>query len=189
MVKKIGILIVTSLVVFGFGAIAHAQSEMIADGLNTDLAPLATESVTESEFYHEDEDLGKVKLPERPECESAALYAKTMQEVEKYIGKINADTTLSKRSKALISANIDGFHQVAAQNFLPEQDLNTANALVMIKINDKIDENDILLCRQNRDVPHPVYLIIYPYADNYRVYVINLDQSSSDYRDVTFIFP
>ena len=112
-----------------------------------------------------------------------------MQEVEKYIGKINADTTLSKRSKALISANIDGFHQVAAQNFLPEQDLNTANALVMIKINEKIDENDILLCRQNRDIPRPVYLIIYPYADNYRVYVINLDQSSSDYRDVTFIFP
>ena len=189
MVQKIGILSLSALFITSFSSFAKAETDMVASGLNADLAPIENKTSNDAEFYHKDEDLGKVKLPEKPVCESATLYANTMQEVEKYIGTINADTTLSKRSIALISADIDGFQQVAAQNFLPEQDLNTANALVMIKINEKIDENDILLCRQNRDIPRPVYLIIYPYADNYRVYVINLDQSSSDYRDVTFIFP
>ena len=144
MVHKIGISAVAALFVISFSVCAKAETDMVANGLNADLTPLASEQ--NSEFYHADEDLGKVKLPEKPECSSP-------------------------------------------QNFMPEQDLNTANALVMIKINDKIAENDIMLCRQNRNVAQPVYLIIYPYADNYRVYVINLDKNSSDYRDVTFIFP
>lgn len=187
MVHKIGISAVAALFVISFSSFAKAETDMVANGLNADLTPLASEQ--NSEFYHADEDLGKVKLPEKPECSSPELYAKVMQKVKEFAVTLRADTTLTKRNKALISANIDGFHQVEAQNFMPEQDLNTANALVMIKINDKIAENDIMLCRQNRNVAQPVYLIIYPYADNYRVYVINLDKNSSDYRDVTFIFP
>ena len=189
MVQKIGILSLAALFIISFSAFAEAETDMVANGLNADLAPIENNTSDDAEFYHEDEDLGKVKLPEKPECSSPELYAKVMQKVAEYLNNINAQSTLAKRSKALISANLDGFHQVAAQNFLPEQDLKTANALVMIKINDKIDEKDILLCRQNRDITPPVYLIIYPYADNYRVYIINLDKNSSDYQDITFIFP
>ena len=185
--RKIGISAVAMLFSVGFAFVAEAQSEMIADGLNTDLSPVDIKY--NSEFYNQDEALGKVKLPEKPECSSPELYAKVMREVKKYTGKINADSTLTKRNKALISANIDGFHQIKTATFTPDEDVNTANALVMIKINDKIAESDITICRQNRNLPHPIYLIIHPYADNYRVYIINLDKNSSDYHDVTFIFP
>lgn len=184
---KIGISAFVALFVISLSAYAAAETDMVANGLNADLTPIKTEH--ESEFYHEDEDLGNVKLPEKPECSSPELYAKVMQKVAEYLNSINAQSTLAKRNKALISANLDGFHQVSVKNFTPEQDLKTANALVMIKINDKIAENDIMICRQNRDIPRPVYLIVYPYADNYRVYIINLDKNSSDYRDITLIFP
>lgn len=189
MVQKIGVLSFAVLFIVSFSSFAEAETDMVASGLNADLAPIENKTSNDAEFYHEDEDLGKVKLPEKPECSSPELYDKVMQKVTEYLNNINAESTLAKRSKALISANLDGFHQVSAKNFMPEQDLNTANALVMIKINDKIAEQDILLCRQNRDITPPIYLIIYPYADNYRVYVINLDKNSSDYQDITFIFP
>lgn len=184
---KIGISAFAALFVISLSAYAAAETDMVTNGLNADLTPIKTEH--ESEFYHEDEDLGNVKLPEKPECSSPELYAKVMQKVAEYLNTVNAESTLTKRSKALISANIDGFHQVDVKNFTPEQDRNTANALVMIKINDKIAEQNIMLCRQNRDIRHPIYLIIYPYADNYRVYIINLNKNSSDYQDITFIFP
>ena len=184
---KIGISAFVALFVISLSAYAAAETDMVANGLNADLTPIKTEH--ESEFYHEDEDLGNVKLPEKPECSSPELYAKVMQKVAEYLNTVNAESTLTKRSKALISANIDGFHQVDVKNFTPKQDRNTANALVMIKINDKIAEQNIMLCRQNRDIRHPIYLIIYPYADNYRVYIINLNKNSSDYQDITFIFP
>lgn len=189
MVQKIDISALAALLVISFSAFAKAETDMVANGLNADLAPIENNTSDDAEFYHEDEGLGKVKLPEKPECSSPELYAKVMQKVTEYLNSINAQSTLAKRNKALISANLDGFHQVSVKNFTPEQDLKTANALVMIKINDKIAENDIMICRQNRDIPRPVYLIVYPYADNYRVYIINLDKNSSDYRDITLIFP
>ena len=145
---------------------------------------------TNPEFYHEDEQLGQLKDITPPECSSPELYAKIRERILAYTDNVTAQSTLAKRQKALILANLGGFSNVSVENFKPETDYNAANALVMIKINEKIPEKDIILCRQNQKTKgSPLYVVLYPYADNYRGYIINLDKNSIDYKDISFIYP
>lgn len=142
-----------------------------------------------AEFDNPNEELGKIIAIERPACDTPAFVSKALEAIKDYTNKIPASSTIEKRNKALILSNIDGFSQVSAEGFKPSDDFNTANALITIKINKKIDGRDIILCRQDGSVPQRLYLIAYPYADNYKVHVINLDKYSDNYEDVTFIYP
>lgn len=145
---------------------------------------------TNPEFYHESEQLGQLKDITPPACSSPELYAKIRERILAYTDTITAKSTLAKRQKALILANLGGFSNVSVENFKPETDYNAANALIMIKINEKIPEDDIILCRQNQATKGtPMYVVVYPYADNYRGYIINLDKNSIDYKDISFIYP
>lgn len=145
---------------------------------------------TNPEFYHESEQLGQLKDITPPACSSPELYAKIRERILAYTDTITAKSTLAKRQKALILANLGSFSNVSVENFKPETDYNTANALIMIKINEKIPEKDIILCRQNQATRGtPLYVVVYPYADNYRGYIINLDKNSIDYKDISFIYP
>lgn len=145
---------------------------------------------TNPEFYHESEQLGQLKDITPPACSSPELYAKIRERILAYTDTITAKSTLAKRQKALILANLGGFSNVSVENFKPETDYNTANALIMIKINEKIPEDDIILCRQNQATKGtPMYVVVYPYADNYQGYIINLDKNSIDYKDISFIYP
>lgn len=145
---------------------------------------------TNPEFYHESEQLGQLKDITPPACSSPELYAKIRERILAYTDTLTAKSTLAKRQKALILANLGGFSNVSVENFKPETDYNTANALIMIKINEKIPEDDIILCRQNQATKGtPMYVVVYPYADNYRGYIINLDENSIDYKDISFIYP
>ena len=145
---------------------------------------------TNPEFYHESEQPGQLKDITPPACSSPELYAKIRERILAYTDTITAKSTLAKRQKALILANLGSFSNVSVENFKPETDYNTANALIMIKINEKIPEKDIILCRQNQATRGtPLYVVLYPYADNYRGYIINLDKNSIDYKDISFIYP
>lgn len=145
---------------------------------------------TNPEFYRESEQLGQLKDITPPACSSPELYAKIRERILAYTDTLTAQSTLAKRQKALILANLGGFSNVSVENFKPETDYNAANALIMIKINEKIPEKNIILCRQNQATRGtPLYVVLYPYADNYRGYIINLDKNSIDYKDISFIYP
>lgn len=170
-------------------SVACAQ-DMLKEGLNPDITPLEQASSSNAEsFMDGNETLGNVKDLTPPECSSPELYSKAMKAINGYAKNLKAETTLAKRDKALLAANVTGFHKVTTQGFNTETDFNTANALLMIKINEKVLEDDILICQQNGKHELPLFLIIYPYVDNYKAYVINLDRFSDDYKAVSFIYP
>lgn len=126
---------------------------------------------------------------ERPQCSSSALYQKVMQAITAYTDTLPAASTLDKRHKALIAANVEQFEDVPVEDFSAEDDFNTANALISIKINKKISEQDIVICRQTTQKQQPLYLILYPENGQYQGYILNLDEYSSNFEDISFVYP
>ena len=122
-------------------------------------------------------------------CSSPQLLAKTIEVIEQYTSQTGTANTLAKRQKALISSNIKGFHKIDSADFSPKTDFNTANALIMIKINEKIPENNILICQQDGKHNLPLFLIGYPTNDNYQFYIINLNKNTDNYKEFSFTFP
>lgn len=168
-------------------SVGYAQYDFIESGLNTTIEPLP--DTTGNSFDNPNEKLGSVQLIERPSCDTPQLLSKVMQRIQDYTDKMPTASILAKRNKALILSNIQEFESVSAENFTPQDDFNTANALVTIKINKKIKSKEFTLCRQTSAKKQPLYLIIYPYADNYMVHIINLEKYSGKYDTVSLIYP
>lgn len=122
-------------------------------------------------------------------CSSSQLLAKTIETIGQYNAQTGAENTLTKRKKALISSNLKGFHKIDVSDFSPKTDFNTANALIMIKINEKIPENDIVICQQDGKHNPPLFLIGYPIDKQYQFYIINLNKNNNNYKEFSFIFP
>lgn len=141
------------------------------------------------EFYHSNEVLGQIETITAPTCDNQHLYDKVMAKIQEYMAQSPAVSTIAKRHKALILANINNFSNVPVENFSADEDFNTANALIMIKINKKIAEKDLIVCRQQGSSALPIYLIIYPYSDNYIIHIINLDKFSDNYEDISLLYP
>lgn len=140
-------------------------------------------------FAQQGETLGQVKTLQMPECNDKDFETKIIETAKKYFEKQPAFSTVQKRKQFLTLKNLKDFERVSAQNFLPETDFNTANALITIKINEHVDEKDILLCRQKEHDQTPVYVIAFPYMDNVKAYVINLAQNNPDHQAVWFVYP
>lgn len=140
-------------------------------------------------FERENEVLGEAKLIQMPACSDKDFEAKIIEAAETYFANASFSSTISKRKKLLTLKNLHDFEQVSAENFLPDTDFNTANALITIKINEHVEEKDILLCRQKKGEKPFVYVIAYPYMDNVKAYVINLAEKNSDYHAVSLIYP
>lgn len=122
-------------------------------------------------------------------CSSPQLLAKTIETIGQYTAQNGAENTLAKRQKALLTSNLKSLHRVNAADFSPKTDFNTANALIMIKINEKIPENDIVICQQDGKHNPPLFLIGYPLDKQYRFYIINLNKNNDNYKEFSFIFP
>ena len=183
-------LLTTSGTAFGVAETSSADTMLTADNnvSNDDFGAPVPETEN-PDFFNADEQLGKTQNISAPTCSSPQLFTKIKERVWQYTDSFHSTTTLAKRSKSLILANLGGFSNVSVEDFNPEEDYNTANALIMIKLNEKIPEKDIILCRQNEAADVPLYVVLYPYADNYQGYIINLDKNSIDYKDISFIYP
>ncbi len=140
-------------------------------------------------FEQADDNLEKTTVITPPTCDNPIIYNKVIEKVKKFSQEILTLSIKNKRKKALILANINGFEEISAINFSPETDLKTANALIMLKINKKYQDNDFILCKQKGKYQKPLYLIMYPYMDNYMVHIINLDTYSDDYTKISFTYP
>ena len=143
----------------------------------------------ESSFEDKNEALGMVKLIQMPTCDNQDFEAKIHDAAEKYFENEPAYSTISKRKKLLRLKNLKNFEKISAEGFSPNTDFNTANALIMIKINEHVDTKDILLCREKQKRKNTVYVIAYPYLDNVKVHIINLSEKDSNYNAVSFVYP
>ena len=134
-------------------------------------------------------ELDQVLFPKKPKCESQLLLDKVIRRIEDFTYNSYARSTISKRKNALIKANINGFATKNIKTFKPEDDFNTANALMSLKINKQLTDDDIILCKQTGNHKLPLYLLIYPQEKDYMVHIINLDIYSDDYEKISFTYP
>ncbi len=125
----------------------------------------------------------------KPKCTDKAFEARAFETIQSYLKQKPEAFSINKRMKALKLKGIKGFEEVSPINFGPKEDYNTANALMMVKINKKIEQEDILLCKQTGTAKNPIYILAHPYFDNIKAYVINLDRNSTNYEDISFIYP
>lgn len=143
----------------------------------------------DEQFEHAGQNLGEAKIIEMPACNNKDFEAKIIEAAETYFENTPVSSISAKRKKFLTLKSLNGFEQASAQNFSPETDFNTASALIMVKINEHVEEKDILLCRQKEGHNPPIYVIAYPYMDNIKAYIINLDEENPDYHAVSLIYP
>ena len=140
-------------------------------------------------FEEPNTELGKIKSINTPKCDTPELFEKVMQRIKAYTSSLQSNSIINKRRNTLLVTNIEGFEEISVENFDPETDYHTANALITIKVNMHYKNKDITLCRQTGKNTHPLYLIMYPYLDNYKVHIINLDMHSDDHEKISFIYP
>ena len=140
-------------------------------------------------FENKDTNLEEIQLPTAPNCNTLQLFEKVVQTAKKYISELNSDSIINKRKAALLISNLKNFEQVNTQDIEPETNYEIANALITIKVNKHLKNDDITLCKQTGKIKDPLYLIIYPYMDNYMVHIINLDNHSVDYEKISFTYP
>lgn len=140
----------------------------------------------ETENYAKNSDK---ELSLTPKCEDIKLYEKTLAKIQDYFSSIATTSTISKRQKALLMANIDGFENINIKDITPQTDIYTANALITLKVNKHLKNADFVVCKQIGKSKLPLYLIGYPEANNYMVHIINLDPYSSNYDKISFTYP
>ena len=125
----------------------------------------------------------------KPSCTDNSFYKKALEKIQSYLVYKPTDSAKIKRTKILRLKAIKGFEEVPSADFDPKTDFNAANAIVMLKINQKVAPEDILLCKQSGTHKKPIYIVAHPYFDNIKAYIINLDLNSSNYEDISFIYP
>ncbi len=130
-----------------------------------------------------------LSIVQRPQCDDKAFVDKVMETIASYQDQIDVKSAKQMRQKFLRTKQIKGFEEVLATDFDPKTDYDTANALIMVKINKQINEKDIVLCKQTGKIKKPVYVLAYPYFDNYKGHIINLNPKINDYEQISFIYP
>lgn len=135
------------------------------------------------------EKLGYIEEIQKPKCSDEAFQQKVAQVAEAYMSKQAMTSTIEKRRKFLRLKSLKNFTAEEVDGFLPSKNYRTANALIMVKINEHVPQKDIILCKQEGVRKNPVYVLMYPYLDNFKGYIINLDKKNPDYDAVTFIYP
>ena len=135
-----------------------------------------------------DENSEKV-LHLSPKCEDSKFYEKSLTRIKDYFSSMTLTSTIAKRNRAILLANIDSFETINIKDITPQTDINTANALITLKINKHIKDADFVVCKQTGENKTPLYLIGHPEANGYIVYIINLDPYADNYEKISFTYP
>ena len=146
---------------------------------------LAQEQAFDSSF----DALGQAEIIQKPSCDTPLFEQKALHSIKTFLEEKPVFTTINQRKKALKLKKLNGFENVDIAHFSPETDYMTANALIELQINQHVDQKDILLCRQKGDIQKPIYIILYPYMDNFKAYIIGADENSGRYDHLSFIYP
>ena len=140
-------------------------------------------------FVSDGEQLGQIHVLKKPKCSDKDFQNKIIETAEAFFKKNEVQSTMTHRQKVLKLKGLNNFIDEQAEGFLPEKDYNTANALITVKINEHVKNDDIVLCKQTEQKGKAIYVLAYPYLDNFRGHILNLDNTNSNYDAVSFIYP
>ena len=104
-----------------------------------------------------------------PSCNQASMLAAVAAEIGEYQQAHPANSIISRRKQALMIKNLKDFEEIPVANFDNSANYEVARELVMTKVNYRISEENLRLCRGNSDI----YLLIYPEGHGFRVQILN----------------
>lgn len=104
-----------------------------------------------------------------PSCNQASMLAAVAAEIGEYQQAHPANSIVSRRKQALMIKNLKDFEEIPVANFDNSANYEVARELVMTKVNYRISEENMRLCRGNSDI----YLLIYPEGHGFRVQILN----------------
>lgn len=203
------------LVLAGIAALwsnlALAAEETIsapAEPANTQTADAETFSPTESEetvepLDHEEfDELDLTIEPQEeiyseassqirlPDCNDKLLAELVLGKIADYQQEHEASNLLEKRRQTLLLKNLNKFTEIPVVGFTSRQNFTVANNLLMTKINNGLDDQEIRLCKnQGLGNAGEIYLLIYPDINQIRVNILNFAQTSNAENAFFVVYP
>lgn len=106
-------------------------------------------------------------LPEEPgdlpSCQNQVLRDKVLNRIKAYQKENPPSNIVEKRRQLLLLKNLNSFVQVDSRNFTSKDEVRTANKLITVKINNGLEDSDIVLCKSSGSgEEYNIYLIVYP---------------------------
>lgn len=124
-----------------------------------------------------------------PGCDNEQMIEKVIAKVDAYNQEHPATSIMKKRNQALMLKNLRHFAEIDAADFTSKQNYNVANQILMTKINRRLDDKDLRLCKNTgKGKASEIYLLIYPWWDNVYVSIINFIPPSGENSDFFIVF-
>ncbi len=135
-------------------------------------------------------EIVSVAKPVLPTCGDEELKKLVLAKVSAYHKEHPVSSILEKRRQALLYKNLKQFTEVQTEGFTSKDDFNVANKLLMVKINNGLDNNELRLCKNSgQGIAEDIYLLIYPYAYDIRVSILNFVPVAPDNEEFFVNYP
>ena len=119
-----------------------------------------------------------------PSCNQASMLAAVVAEIGEYQQAHPANSIVSRRKQALMIKNLKDFEEIPVANFDNSANYEVARELVMTKVNYRISEENMRLCRGNSDI----YLLIYPEGHGFRVQILNFIPAAANGNEFSIFY-
>lgn len=119
-----------------------------------------------------------------PSCNQAPMLAAVAAEIGEYQQAHPANSIVNRRKQALMIKNLKDFEEIPVADFDNSANYEVARELVMTKVNYRISEENMRLCRGNSDI----YLLIYPEGHGFRVQILNFIPAAANGNEFSIFY-
>lgn len=154
---------------------------------------ISTPSYAEEDFEYvveagENYNFSKPSIP-MPTCSDGRVLTLTKNTMAAYQERNPAITVSGKRKQKLILKNLQTLEDISPDNVTSKYDINLANELVSLKINENITSLDLVVCRGPEILGNSnMYVILYQKNGVIIGKIINFAEPGKSERDLEFIY-
>lgn len=129
------------------------------------------------------------RLPELPSCQNEQLLAQVKGLLEEYDAEHPVSSIYDRRQRIMKMHFATAYEEEQVKGFTSKNNRIVANKLLMTKINKGLDDDEIRLCKSSKQSEQfkPLYLMIYPHANEWVVEVLNLLENPGEELKTTFV--
>lgn len=123
-----------------------------------------------------------------PSCQNPYLLEQVKKHIQDYQKEHPYKNIIEYRQQKLLLKNLSGFRQIASQDFDIDENIETANKLITLKINAGLEDSDIVLCRSIGSEKNYIYILIYPEEGKSKVEILNTNKEEYTTEALSFLF-
>lgn len=127
--------------------------------------------------------------PQRPEllCSDESLRKQVGAFIRKYVENRSAKTVPERRAQLLLVNNLQRFEEIAEDKL--KNNFEASAVAMHLKMNENREIYRMCLSSNNKSGRFTnIYILIYPFANYYKVAVTNLAEKAEDFDNATFIY-